>query len=90
MSVTALERISRHVESGWFGTEPLHRIVREQATRTPDGDAYIAPAGGTGWATYDSVADELPRSSGSKLAEGEIARLAVESVVAATVRASAP
>lgn len=35
------------------------------------------------------VADALPRSSGGKLAKGEIRALALESVVEATVRASA-
>ncbi|MCA1005244.1 acyl--CoA ligase [Rhodococcus hoagii] len=59
MSLIDPERVGRYVESGWWGTVPLHRMVREHANRTPDTDAYITPSGRTSWATYDSVADEL-------------------------------
>lgn len=59
MSLIDPDTVGRYVKSGWWGTVPLHRLVREQAARTPDGDAYITPIGRTSWATYDSVADEL-------------------------------
>ncbi len=59
MSLIDPETVGRYVESGWWGTDPLHRLVREQAARTPDADAYITPSARTSWATYDSVADDL-------------------------------
>ncbi|ORJ98709.1 class I adenylate-forming enzyme family protein [Prescottella equi] len=59
MSLIDPDTVGRYVESGWWGTDPLHRLVREQAARTPDADAYITPSARTSWATYDSVADDL-------------------------------
>ncbi|PTR24772.1 acyl-CoA synthetase [Rhodococcus sp. OK519] len=62
MSLIDPEAVGRYVESGWWGTEPLHRLVRERAARTPGADAYITPEGRTSWATYDSVAEDLARA----------------------------
>ncbi|TRC46476.1 acyl--CoA ligase, partial [Mannheimia haemolytica] len=49
MSLIDPETVGRYVESGWWGTDPLHRLVREQAARTPDADAYITPSARTSW-----------------------------------------
>lgn len=48
-----------YVESGWWGTDALHTLVRKQASLAPDLDAFITPTSRTSWKTYDSVADDL-------------------------------
>lgn len=48
-----------YVESGWWGTDALHTLVRKQASLAPELDAFITPTSRTSWKTYDSVADDL-------------------------------
>ncbi|NLU64231.1 acyl--CoA ligase [Rhodococcus sp. HNM0563] len=49
----------QYVESGWWGTEPLHEIIRAQAAATPERPAFITPSERISWHTYDCVADDL-------------------------------
>ena len=49
----------QYVESGWWGTDPLHEIVRVQAAATPDRPAFITPPETISWHTYDRLADDL-------------------------------
>lgn len=49
----------RYVESGWWGTDALHELVRERAEITPKLDAFVTPHSRTSWATYNSVADDI-------------------------------
>lgn len=59
MSSIDVATARRYVESGFWGTEPLHAMVRARAAATPDRSAFITPAGRTSWATYNSVADDI-------------------------------
>ncbi|RVW09511.1 acyl--CoA ligase [Prescottella agglutinans] len=59
MSLIDAATARQYVESGWWGTEPLHALVRRRAQATPAGDAFVTPAGRTTWAAYDSVADDI-------------------------------
>ncbi|WFR73371.1 class I adenylate-forming enzyme family protein [Prescottella defluvii] len=59
MSLIDAETTRQYVESGWWGTEPLHELVGRRALATPEGDAFITPVGRTTWAAYDSVADDI-------------------------------
>ncbi|MCL2533961.1 MAG: AMP-binding protein, partial [Nocardiaceae bacterium] len=59
MSLIDAATTREYVDSGWWGTEPLHELVRRQARTTPAGDAFITPNGRTSWAAYDSVADDI-------------------------------
>lgn len=59
MSLIDAATARQYVESGWWGTEPLHEIVRAQAAATPDLPAFIQPSERISWRTYDRVADDL-------------------------------
>ncbi|MGN5238468.1 MULTISPECIES: hypothetical protein [unclassified Rhodococcus (in: high G+C Gram-positive bacteria)] len=66
----------QYVESGWWGTDPLHEIVRVQAVATPErsdtSDRRLNTSG------------RRPRSSGGKFGRRDIRRVALESVTAAS------
>ncbi|CAM3149221.1 class I adenylate-forming enzyme family protein [Prescottella defluvii] len=59
MSLIDAGTAREYVEAGWWGTQPLHELVRERAAATPDRDAFVTPSGRTSWATYDGIADDL-------------------------------
>lgn len=59
MSLIDAATARQYVESGWWGTEPLHEIVRAQATAHPERTAFITPSETISWQTYDCVADDL-------------------------------
>lgn len=59
MSLIDTATARRYVESGWWGTEPLHEVIRARATATPHLDAFVTPTDRTSWATYDAVADDI-------------------------------
>ncbi|WP_430334417.1 class I adenylate-forming enzyme family protein [Rhodococcus sp. ACT016] len=59
MSLIDAATTRQYVDSGWWGTEPLHELLRRQARTNPAGDAFITPTVRTSWAAYDSVADDI-------------------------------
>lgn len=59
MSLIDAVTARQYVEAGWWGTEPLHEIIRTQATAHPERTAFITPSGRISWQTYDQVADDL-------------------------------
>lgn len=59
MSLVDAATVRQYVESGWWGTESLHELVRRRAEERPEGDAFVTPIGRTSWGTYDSVADDI-------------------------------
>lgn len=60
------------VESGWWGTRSLHRVVRAHAAAIPESDAFVTSESRNSWATYDSVEDDL---AGARAGGREIAHL---------------
>lgn len=53
------EAAQRYAEAGWWGTEPLHELVRRRARAVPDSAAFITLDTRTSWKVYDEFADDL-------------------------------
>lgn len=53
------ERIAEYTNSGWWGAETAHSLVRRNAACNPTAEAIVTANSRWNWSDYDSYADEI-------------------------------